>query len=105
MNQDRIARCREALARASSPSIRNAMIVYLAAAERGIDDAEPGVNVLTFNAWIAKGRAVRKGQKALCKLTVFFERTAETGEKVKRMTTAAVFHQSQTDPLREGNRQ
>jgi hypothetical protein len=99
-NEERAARCQEALERATNPSIRNAMIVEIAARAAGITDAIPGENVLTFNAWIAKGRAVRKGEKALCKLAVFFTRKdKDSDETVKRMTTAAVFHISQTDPI------
>lgn len=98
-SEARAAYCQEALDRASNPSIRNSMIVEMAAQDRGIVDAKPGENVLTFNAWIAKGRAVRKGEKALCKLVVFFSREGKEGETVKRMTTAAVFHVSQTDPI------
>ena len=96
--EERAALSQAALARASNPSLANSLIVYEAAAARGLHDAEPGLNVLTFNAWKAKGRYVRKGEKALCKLPVFYvkqETESEAGRKI--MTTAAVFHISQTE--------
>jgi N-terminal domain of anti-restriction factor ArdC len=93
----------EALNRAQNPrSIANITTVYAAAAERGLQDAEPGVNVLTFEAWKGLGRYVRKGEKALCKLTTWVPMTkkADDGEADdigKRPRTVAVFHISQTE--------
>ena len=94
-----------ALARASNPgNLINIQTVFEAAAAAGIDDAMPGENVLTFNAWKAKGRVVKKGEKALCMLSTFYERNvrdAATGEVSthKQPGRAAVFHISQTKPL------
>lgn len=72
-------------------SIHNDTIVIAAFQERGIE-ATPRVDVFTFNAWLAKGRVVRKGQKGV-KIVTFFEKP--DGAKVSRSVT--VFHVSQTD--------
>ena len=72
-------------------SIHNDTIVIAAFAERGIE-ATPRVDVFTFNAWLAKGRVVKKGQKGV-KIVTFFEKP--DGSKVSRSVT--VFHVSQTD--------
>ena len=102
---DKQQRYLEALNRAENPrNLINIKTVLEAAAARGIEGAEPGKNVLTFNAWKAKGRVVKKGEKALCMLGTFFERQvrdAGTGEvsRVKQMGRAAVFHISQTKSL------
>jgi hypothetical protein len=97
MNPAQMQKCQEALNRASNPrSILNMAMVVEAALAAGITDAIPGENVLTFNAWKAKGRVVAKGQKALCKLPVFYTKENADGETEKRMGTSAVFHISQT---------
>ena len=94
-----------ALQRAENPrNIINIQTVFEAAIERGIEGAMPGENVLTFNAWKAKGRVVKKGEKALCMLVTFFERDVRdqsTGDvnKVKQAGRAAVFHISQTKKM------
>lgn len=72
-------------------SIHNDTLVIAAFQERGIE-ATPRVDVFTFNAWLAKGRVVRKGQKGV-KIVTFFEKP--DGTKVSRSVT--VFHVSQTD--------
>lgn len=70
--------------------------------EKGIDPEaiEPRVNVFTFNAWLALGRAVKKGEKGVKILTVVEGATIDkkTGEakKVKKAKTTTVFHISQT---------
>lgn len=95
-------RASEALARASNPqSIINIQTVLAAAAERGIHDAEPGVNVLTFEAWKGLGRYVRKGEKALAKLVTWVPiRDKETGEQTGKFPkTVAVFHINQTETM------
>jgi hypothetical protein len=95
----------EALRRASNPqSATNIAKVYNAAKAAGIDSATPGIDVLTFAAWKAKGRCVMKGQKALCFVTTFFDRTVTdkasgTQKTVKMAHEAAVFHVSQTQSL------
>lgn len=101
MNLNQQEKCQQALARAQNPrSILNMATVMQVALAAGITDAIPGENVLTFNAWKAKGRSVAKGQKALCKLSVFYTKdvTDAAGElhTEKRPGTSAVFHISQT---------
>ncbi len=84
--------------------------------EQGIalDDIQPRVNCLTYHAWLAKGRRVRKGEAAnACTLTVFIATGApkrKDGESDsayakrankggKRLHYTRVYHESQTDPL------
>ena len=51
----------------SNPSAGNFQMVYLQLEARGIPiaDIDPKVNVLTYKAWLAKGRQVRKGEKSI----------------------------------------
>lgn len=72
-------------------SIHNDTVVVASFLERGIE-ATPRVDVFTFNAWLAKGRVVRKGEKGV-RIVTFFQKT--DGTKVSRSVT--VFHLSQTD--------
>ena len=98
----------EALARArGSLSQSNIPTVYRGFLEKGILEADilPRVNVLTFWAWKALGRSVRKGEHGVRILTwipVSKESTDPTTGDVKRSTFrrpkgAVVFHVSQTD--------
>lgn len=96
--EERAERDRQALNRAqSTTSIANGLIVITTFQARGLSDVRPGENVLTFNAWKALGRHVRKGEHGV-KLTVWAPtRDEETGEERRRPFTSVVFHESQTD--------
>ena len=94
----------EALDRAQSGKFcANDVIVIQAFCDRGIpaNDITPRVNVLTFNAWRALGRTVRKGQHGV-RLTTMIpctKKDAETGEKsasFMRPWQTTVFHITQT---------
>ena len=99
----------EALARArGSVSTLNFMPIIMGFTEKGIaqDDIIPRVNVLTFHAWKAVGRSVKKGEhgvKIVTWIPVSKKRVDTDGnEKVdswKRPKTATVFHISQTQAL------
>jgi hypothetical protein len=100
----------EALDRArSSASLSNLPAVYAGFAEKGVppESVLPRVNVLTFWAWKALGRSVRKGEHGVRVLTwvpVARDSTdAATGETrrttFRRPKGAVVFHVSQTDPI------
>ena len=72
--------------------------------ERGIYDAQPRVNVFTYQAWQALGRQVQKGQHGV-KIATWIvckgkDTDPDTGEAstYKRRKTVAVFHISQTEP-------
>ena len=95
----------EALARIQAGFSKNDALVVGLFAARGIDPAgvEPGVNVLTYRAWRAKGRQVCKGQKSVrinTYIPVPAKVDAVTGKVIEpassRPWTAAVFHVSQT---------
>ena len=98
----------EALARIQSGRSENDVrAILLVSQALGIspDEVEPRVNVLTYRAWQAKGRHVRKGEHGV-KLPVYKsvpkKRTGadrnEREEMVSIPWTATVFHISQTDP-------
>ncbi|WIF74477.1 DUF3560 domain-containing protein (plasmid) [Proteus vulgaris] len=98
----------EALQRAeNNASEANYDVIFDGFIAMGIaeEDIEPRVNVFTFNAWKAKGRYVKKGEKGVRVITyILVDKKQEDSEetkkvKVKRQTT--VFHISQTSPLNE----
>lgn len=93
----------EALDRATSgQSLTNYSAIYQGFLERGISDIEPRVNVLTYQAWRAKGRQVCKGEHGVRVLTWIAvpEQKNAAGEVVKGSRRvphgATVFHISQT---------
>lgn len=96
----------EALARASSgQSVANYATIFAGFAEKGIPEADikPRENVLTFHAWRAKGRTVKKGEHGVRVLT-FIDMSREdkdTGERksTRRPWRSTVFHITQTEPL------
>ncbi|HGN0251116.1 TPA: ArdC-like ssDNA-binding domain-containing protein [Proteus mirabilis] len=69
------------------------------------EDIEPRVNVFTFNAWKAKGRFVKKGEKGVKVITYILvdkkEKDSDETKKVKVKRQTTVFHISQTSPLDE----
>ena len=95
----------EALERAqSSSSPRNEAEVIAGFIRRGIPEADiiPRVNVLPYNAWRAKGRQVRRGERGVQILTWIRipDRTSTTGDVKRggmRPKRATVFHVTQTD--------
>ena len=98
----------EALARIQSGQSRNDAVVILAFASRGLPlhDIDPRQNVLTYRAWLAKGRHVKRGEKAV-RITTWIpigEKRDTHGKVVKpagtRPKAAHVFHVSQTEPNR-----
>jgi antirestriction protein ArdC len=104
----------EALSRATNPlgSLTNFVPIIEGFAARGIavDEIRPRENCLTYHAWRALGRQVRKGEHGI-KVTTFVPMTrrekdakAEGEERIvtyNRPATAVVFHVSQTDPMPE----
>lgn len=97
----------EALAQIrANPSTANFETVYEAFMERGLefDEIEPKENVLTYRAWQALGRQVRKGEKGV-QIKTIIRRTKKGADPededsqyafVRRTT---VFHISQTDEM------
>lgn len=100
----------EALVRATSgQSTMNYSAIFDGFAAKGIAaaDIRPRENVLTFNAWKARGRVVRRGEHGV-KVVTFIERQGVTRDpadgEVKTTSyrtpkTTTVFHVSQTDAL------
>lgn len=100
----------EALNRATTgQSVANYPAIFEGFMARGIplSEIKPRENVLTFHAWKAMGRSVKKGEHGV-KVTTFVEMTkrdpAEAGEEAvrtfRRPKTTTVFHISQTEPSR-----
>lgn len=92
----------DALNRArSSTSIMNYAAILSGFASMGIPPSEviPRENVLTFNAWRALNRTVRKGEHGIKVITwIEFEKDGQTH---KRPSSTTVFHVTQTEPMKE----
>lgn len=103
----------EALARAErGQSVSNYPAIFAGFIDKGIpeDEIEPRVNVFTYQAWKAKGRQVRKGEKGVRVVTWITKpkkedpnkRPGETSSKegTYRFSKATtVFHVTQTDEV------
>jgi hypothetical protein len=96
-------RASDALNRARSrQSIRNDAFVILQFEARGIKDVRPRENCLTFWAWKALGRSVKKGEHGV-QVETWFPVAVKDTEDEKRVIMqkkiATVFHKSQTEEL------
>jgi len=99
----------ESLKRAvSGQSFTNFPAIFQGFAAKGIPESEikPRKNVLTFDAWKALGRVVRRGEHGV-KVVTFIECASketdpDTRERkiTRRSWTTTVFHISQTDVLK-----
>lgn len=98
---------REALASAKTErSFANYPAIFEGFAAKGIPESEiiPRENVLTYHAWRAVGRQVRRGESGVKVVTMISAKAKTEGEaadaemyKFPRATT--VFHVSQTDAI------
>ena len=105
--EERAARAQEALGRARrGQAMSNWPAIFAELMSRGIaeSDIQPRENVLTFNAWRALGRHVRRGEKGVRVVTwvdAIAKSTDGEGNEEARpyryCTGATVFHISQTD--------
>ena len=90
----------------TNQSLMNYATIFNEFMSRGIpeSDIRPRENVFTYNAWLALGRQVRKGEHGV-KVVTFVPMTKEdkeTGERKgigRRPWTTTVFHESQTDAI------
>ena len=104
----------ESLARATNgQSLGNWPAILRGFVAKGIaeEDILPRVNVFTYNAWLAQGRQVRRGEHGVKVVTFLHlgatesaEERAESAPAKKRKNhshpwTATVFHVSQTEPV------
>lgn len=97
----------EALARAQGGlSVANYAAILEGFVARGIPmhEIRPRENVLTYHAWRALGRQVRRGEHGVRVLTWIpmtckDETTGEAKPIGRRPRAAVVFHESQTDPI------
>ena len=94
----------EALANArSGQSVMNYGAIFTGFAEKGIAQADikPRENVLTFHAWKALGRSVKRGEHGVKVVTfVPCDQKDESGEvksTYRKPHTTTVFHISQTE--------
>jgi hypothetical protein len=91
-----------ALTRArSSQATSNLPFVYAGFLDMGIPAADilPRVNVLSFHAWRAVGRTVRRGEHGAKLVTWIDTKQADSGESRKLARSVTVFHISQTDAI------
>ena len=100
---------REALARATSgQSTGNYAAIFEGFMAKGvpIEDIRPRENVLTFRAWLALGRVVRKGEHGVRILSVIDlaskDENESQGKRRRKARPTTVFHISQTTPLEGG---
>lgn len=99
-NLEREAMQGEALMRArTGQSLMNYPAIYAGFAEKGIPASEivPRENVLTFHAWKALGRSVKRGEHGVKVCTWIVVEDKDTGETKKTPKTSVVFHVSQTE--------
>jgi len=99
----------EALDRArNGESVSNYPTIYSGFMEKGIPEAEirPRENVLTYHAWRAVNRQVKRGEHGVRVVTyvpIPPKKDEETGEIEhlggNKRKTAVVFHISQTEPI------
>ena len=99
-----------ALSRATgNQSVSNWPAIFAGFTAKGIPEADirPRENVLTYWAWRALGRQVRRGEHGV-KITTFVSTKAREGTgnpdatgkgRTSRPWCATVFHVSQTDPI------
>lgn len=86
----------QALNRArSSDSLVNYPAIMAGFAARGITDIRPRENVLTYKAWQALGRQVKKGEKGVA-ITTWIQ-VSKNGETFPIPKRSTVFHISQTE--------
>mgnify|MGYP001807139930 CR=1 FL=1 len=81
-------------------SLSNYPAIFSGFMSRGIpeDQIHPRVNVFTYNAWKAKGRQVRRGEKGVSIVSWITMSSKDDKTKTfKRPKKASVFHISQTD--------
>lgn len=96
----------EALQRAvTNNSATNFPAIFAGFESKGIpaDQIEPRVNVFTYNAWLALGKQVRKGEHGVNVLTwIEMSKKDASGEAQpigRKPRSTTVFHVSQTDPV------
>ena len=88
-----------------SQSVMNYAGIFEGFMARGIpeDQIQPRQNVFTYNAWLALGRQVRKGEHGVKVVTfiVCSKQDKKTGkdETFRRPWSTTVFHVSQTDEV------
>ena len=99
----------EALDRArNGESVANYPAIYSGFLEKGIPESEilPRVNVLTYHAWRAKGRQVKRGEHGV-RVVTYIEtaekRDQESGEITRKASKfpkgTTVFHITQTKEI------
>ena len=90
----------------TSASVTNFPAIFAGFAAKGYatEDVKPRENIFTYNAWLALGRQVRRGEHGVRIITwvPMSKRDPDTGETSKgfrRPRNSTVFHITQTDPV------
>ena len=95
---DKQTQCLDSLQRAKNgDSLANYPAIISGFIEKGINPLEikPRENVFSYDAWLALGRQVRKGEKGVKCIT--YRDNEKTSKKF--VCRVAVFHVSQTDAI------
>ena len=95
---DKTIQCLDSLQRAKNgDSLANYPAIISGFIEKGINPLEikPRENVFSYDAWLALGRQVRKGEKGVKCVT--YRDNEKTSKKF--VCRVAVFHISQTDSI------
>ena len=95
---DKTMQCLDSLQRAKNgDSLANYPAIISGFIEKGINPLEikPRENVFSYDAWLALGRQVRKGEKGVKCVT--YRDNEKTSKKF--VCRVAVFHISQTDSI------
>ena len=111
LTDNRAAIAAQALKNATeNNSVANYQAIFDGFADKGIpcEEIEPRVNVLTYNAWLAVGRQVRRGETGVRVVTMVRAKSkageaSEGGEgegaSFKFARPVSVLHISQTDAI------
>ena len=96
----------EALDRArNGNSMGNYATIFAGFEAKGIpaNDIRPRENILTFHAWKALGRVVKKGEHGVKVVTYIVTRSTDPRDgkekTLRKMKAATVFHISQTEAM------
>ena len=99
---DKTTQCLDSLQRAKNgDSLANYPTIISGFMAKGISAQEikPRENVFSYDAWLALGRQVRKGETGVKCVTWIDTESKETGKPSKLVRSVSVFHVSQTDSI------
>ena len=99
---DKTTQCLDSLQRAKNgDSLANYPAIISGFIEKGINPLEikPRENVFSYDAWLALGRQVRKGEKGVKVVTWIPAKDKNSESSFMLCRRSSVFHISQTDAI------